>query len=167
MNIKDLKQQIQIEEVARYLLKEPVRGMYRYPGERTPSVKIYLATQSFYDFGRACGGDSLDLWMHIRQCGLQEALQEIKNLCGIEDDHSVPDRAWIEKQRRAQELARQEKAREQHLWRKEVERLHEQIRVCNTLLESDHIPPMSDVWAWCIEGKQLAEYKLDILCRIE
>lgn len=166
MNICDLKQQIQIKDIAEHLLGRPVRGMYRYPGEKTPSVKIYPETRSFYDFGRAFGGDSLDLWMHVRQCDLPEALHEIKDLYGIEDD-SAPDRAWIEKKRKAQEIARQEKARKQRIWREEVERLQEQIRVCNTLLESAHVPPMSDVWGWCIEIRQMAEYKLNILCNVE
>ena len=57
-----VKEKIRIEEMAQYLLGEPVRNMYYYPEEKTPSIKIYPKTQSFYDFGQvpvaivfACG----------------------------------------------------------------------------------------------------------------
>ncbi len=168
MNIfEKIKAQVRAEDVATYLLGKPVRGMYRYPGEKTPSVKLYLETQSFFDFGRACGGDVFDLWMHVRHCDLAEALRSIKDLYHILDAESVPDGVWIEQQKKARAIKRQEQERKKQLWRAEVERLHEQIRVCDTLLNSDHIPPMSEIWCWCLEGKRMAEYKLNVLCGIE
>lgn len=56
-----VKQKIRIEDIANYLLDEPILGMYRFPQERTASIKIYPQTQSFFDFGRGCGGDAIRL----------------------------------------------------------------------------------------------------------
>lgn len=169
-DFEKIKELIQIEDIAVHLLGKPIRGMYRYPGERTPSVKVYSATKTFYDYGRAVGGDLVDLWAHVRQCSLSEALQGIKGLYGIKNEFAETDFEMIRKQKEARELAKQEKERNkernQRLWRERVERLHEQIRVCDTLLNSDHIPPFSDIWCFCIEQKQLAEYDLDVLCGV-
>ena len=52
--IEILKRQIRIEDIADYLLGEPARVMYRFPGERTPSIKVYTDTNSFYDFVEPC-----------------------------------------------------------------------------------------------------------------
>ena len=59
-----IKAQVGIESVAQHLLGQPIRGMYRYPNERTPSIKVYPETQSFFDFGRGNGGDLVKLWSH-------------------------------------------------------------------------------------------------------
>jgi len=167
MNIfEKIKAKVRAEDVADHLLGKPIRGMYRYPGERTASIKIYPKTRSFFDFGRACGGDVFELWMHVRHCDLAEALRSIKDLYHILDAESVPDWLWIEQQKKARAIKRQEQERKKQLWRAEVERLHEQIRVCENLLGSEHIPPLSDVWCFCIEQKQLAEHKLDVFCGI-
>ncbi|KAI4442158.1 hypothetical protein FMM80_18035 [Schaedlerella arabinosiphila] len=167
MNIfEKIKAQVRAEDVATYLLGKPVRGMYRYPGEKTPSVKLYLETQSFFDFGRACGGDVFDLWMHVRHCDVLEALRSIQVLYGIPDEPTgTIQRNIIIEQKRRQET-RKKNERDQRLWREKVSRLHDQIRVCESLLRSGHVPPMSDVWCFCVEQKQLAEYGLDALCGI-
>ena len=65
-NFEIIKVQVCIESVAKYLLGQPVHGLYRFPGERTPSIKLYPKTQSFYDFGRNTGGDCIRLWSHIK-----------------------------------------------------------------------------------------------------
>lgn len=167
MNIfEKIKAQVRVYDVATYLLGKPVRGMYQYPGERTPSVKIYTETQSFYDYGRAVGGDSVDLWAHVKQCSLSEALQGIKGLYGIPDEPTGTNQRDILIERKRRQETKEKNERNQRLWRERVERLHEQIRVCENLLRSGHVPPMSDVWIWCVEGKQLAEHKLDVLCGI-
>lgn len=78
-DFENIKSQIRIEDVAGYLLGT-AKGMYRYPGERTGSVKVYPMTQSFYDFGRGCGGDSVKLWSHVRGVDSWVALKEIRQL---------------------------------------------------------------------------------------
>ena len=76
-NFEIIKAQVCIESVAKYLLGQPVHGLYRFPGERTPSIKIYKETGSFFDFGRAKGGDAVALWAHVCNCDNWTALREL------------------------------------------------------------------------------------------
>ena len=52
-NFENIRSQVDIENIAIHLMGRPERGMHKYPGERTASLKIYPETRSFYDFG--CG----------------------------------------------------------------------------------------------------------------
>lgn len=103
-DFEDIKGQVRIEDVARHLLGEPVRGMFYYPGERTPSIKIYKSSNSFYDFGRSTGGDCIRLWSYIHHVNNWAALQEIKSLYGIGNE---PDRENIKERIQQQEKARE------------------------------------------------------------
>lgn len=170
-DFEHIKNQIQIQDIANHLLGDSTQGMHRYPGEKTPSIKIYTETQSFYDFGRGVGGDCIKLWSHIRNCNSWTALQEISALYGISAVSNETDRkniiAKIERQEEAQERRRQAEKRKQKQWVMQVDRLHEELELYDNLLNSPHIPPLSWVWTWCMNGKQMAEYKLDCLCGVE
>ena len=71
-----IRQQVNIEAVADMLMRKQGRA-YIYPGERTGSVYIYPKTNTFYDFGRAVGGDVIRLWSHIKGCNSWTALKEM------------------------------------------------------------------------------------------
>ena len=58
-DFEQIRQQIRIETIASYLLQKQGK-MYIYPGERTGSIKLYPGSNTFYDFGRGCGGDVED-----------------------------------------------------------------------------------------------------------
>lgn len=169
-NFQIIKEQVGIESVARHLLGQPIRGMYRYPNERTPSIKVYSETQSFFDFGRGTGGDLVKLWSHIQGVNSWTALNEIASLYGISTAFSETDRENIARRIKAQETAKREREqaekRTKKLWVSQVDKLHEELELYNNLLNSPHIPPLSWVWTWCMNGKQLAEYELDYLCGI-
>lgn len=74
--------------MARYLL-EKQGHLYKFPSERTASIRIYSATQSFYDFGRGCGGDVIRLWSHVRGVDSWTALKQIRECFGL----NTPDKA--------------------------------------------------------------------------
>ena len=61
-----------ISAVADYLGLEEEYGKRKFPGERTASIELYPNTQTFYDFGRAVGGDIFDLLSHIKGIGFKE-----------------------------------------------------------------------------------------------
>lgn len=170
-NYKSVNAQVDIENIATYLLGKPIRGMYRYPNERTPSIKVYPGTQSFFDFGRSTGGDSVKLWSHIRHCNSWTALSEIAALYGIPTALSQADRKSIAERIKTQERAQKERERtekrKRKQWIKEVERLQEWRKLCQDLLDSGHLPPFCAVRSWCYSEIQMADYKLDILCGIE
>lgn len=170
-NFEIIKAQVCIESMAQYLLGQPVHGMYRYPKEKTPSIKIYPQTQSFFDFGRNTGGDVVALWAHVRNCNNWTALQGIATVFGIPtalnetDRKSIAER--IRRQERAQKEREQAEKRRQKRWVKEVERLQEWRKLCQDLLDSGHLPPFCDVRSWCYSEIQIADYRLDVLCGIE
>ena len=169
-NFQIIKDQISIESVAQHLLGQPVHGMYRFPGEKTPSIKIYSKTGSFYDFGRNTGGDCVRLWSHVKGCDNWQALNEIAVLYGISTDLNTEDGKSIAERIKAQEQAQKERERaekrKRKQWIMQVDRLHEELELYENLLNSPHIPPLSWVWTWCMNGKQLAEFKLDCLCGV-
>lgn len=169
-NFQIIKEEVCIESVAQHLLGQPIRGMYFYPGEKTASIKIYPATQSFYDFGRGNGGDLVKLWSHIQGVNSWTALNEIASLYGISTAFNEKNKgnivAKIKEQETAKRAQEQAKKRAKKLWVSQVDKLHEELELYDNLLNSTHIPPLSWVWTWCMNGKQLAEYKLDYLCGV-
>lgn len=170
-NFEIIKAQVCIESVAQYLLGQPVHGLYRFPGERTPSIKIYKETGSFFDFGRAKGGDAVALWAHVCNCDNWTALRELSAVFGISTALNETDKenivAKIKRQEEAQERRRQAERRRRKQWVMQVDRLKAQEELYNNLLESPHIQPFSDVWCWLINLKQIVSYRLDCLCEIE
>ena len=170
-NFEIIKAQVCIESVAKYLLGQPVHGLYRFPGERTPSIKIYKETGSFFDFGRGVGGDSVKLWAHVCGCNNWTSLQELAAVFGVSTDLNTADRKSIaeriRRQERAQKEREQAKKHKQRQWVKEVKRLQEWRKLCQDLLDSGHLPPFCDVRSWCYSEIQVADYRLDILCEIE
>ena len=169
-NFQIIKAQVGIESVAQHLLGHPVHGMYRFPGEKTPSIKIYKETSSFFDFGRAKGGDCIRLWSHVKGCDSWTALREIASVFGVSTVLNETDRKNIVAKIKAQETAKrareQDEKRAKKLWISQVDKLHEELDLYDNLLNSPHIPPLSWVWTWCMNGKQLAGYKLDHLCEV-
>ena len=167
---KVFREQVHIQDVATRLLGEPIRGMFRYPGERTPSVKIYPKTESFFDFGRNTGGDVVALWAHVRNCNNWEAMNEISALYGISTTLNEADKENIIAKIKAQETAQKERRRAEkrnrQRWAAQVDKLHEELELYDSLLSSPHILPMSWIWTWCMNGKQMTEYQLDCLCGI-
>ena len=162
--------QICIKNTAQYLLGQPIGGMYRYPGERTPSIKVYPETNSFYDFGRATGGDGVRLWSHIKGCDNWTALQELSAVFGVSMGLNETDRKSITEQIKAQEKAqrarKQAEKRKRKQWIAQVDKLHEELELYDNLLNSPHIHPLSWIWTWCMIGKQQVEYELDYLCGV-
>ncbi len=164
-DFENVKSQVDIQDLATMLLGQPIRQMYRYPGEKTPSIKIYARTQSFFDFGRSVGGDCVRLWSHVHQCDSWTALKAIRNLYGLSDE---PDRENIKQRIRQQErdrrIAKQaEEERKEH-WRSEVDFWKKISEACENIIRQSK--PFSDSWCWAVNERQLAECRLDILCGV-
>lgn len=160
---QSVNNQVRIENLAVHLLGQPIRHMYRYPGEKTPSIRIYSQTNSFFDFGRAVGGDPVRLWSHIRHVDNWVALQEIRSLYGLSDE---PDRENIKErirqQEKAQESAKQAEEERKERWRNEVSFWKKISAACENIIQQSE--PLSDAWCFAINERQFANYKLDCLC---
>ena len=83
-----IRQQISVGTVADYLLQKDGR-LYKYPGEKTASIRIYPETQSFYDYGRGHGGDCIALWSHVKGVDSWTALCQIRETFNL----NTPNRA--------------------------------------------------------------------------
>lgn len=170
-DFENIRKQVDIGKVATCLLGKPNRGMFLFPGEKTPSIKLYPQTQSFYDFGRGTGGDAVKLWSHVQGMDNWAALQEIANTFNLTMDLNSADRKNITVQIKKREQSRraQKKAedRTKRLWVAKVDRLKTREKLYNNLLSSPYIRPFSNLWCEVINAKQLTEYHLDCLCGIE
>lgn len=169
-NFENIRSQVDIENIAIHLMGRPERGMFKHPDEKTASLKIYPRTQSFYDYGRNCGGDAIRLWSHVKGCDNWTSLNEIAALYGISTALNETDKENIVAKIRAQETAQKERKRaekrKRKQWIAQVDKLHEELELYDSLLSSPNIPPMSWIWTWCVNGKQMTEYQLDCLCGI-
>lgn len=104
----------QVDRVARYLLPNGKKESHEWVagsvnGEQGHSLKVNLAGKKVWqDFAEGSGGDLLDLWVAVRDCGLHQAMSEAKEFLGIKDDDhhfaakqqkkfSRPDRKKISK----------------------------------------------------------------------
>ncbi len=161
-----IRDTVPIEAAARHLMGDPIKKMYRYPGEKTASIKLYPGTRSFHDFGRNVGGDCIRLWSHVRQVDSGQAIQEICEEFGITLDR--PDRTKIAESIRKQEQERkqreEEKKRQRKMWLLAVERVKFELQAVENILET--AAPLSNEWCFCIDRKQRVEYLLDYLCGI-
>lgn len=170
-NFENIRKKVRIEDIAAYLLGEAKKGMFKYPGEKTASIKVYTKSQSFYDYGRSVGGDCIRLWSHVKGCDNWTALSQISALYGLSTALSEKNREGIVAKIKAQETAQkkreQDEKRKRKQWVIEVNRLQKWRRLCQNLLDSGHLPPFCDVRGWCYSEIQMADYQLDILCRIE
>ena len=160
-----IKQQVSVETVANYLL-EKQGHLYKFPDERTASIRIYSATQSFYDFGRSTGGDVVRLWAHVRGCDSWTALQEIKATFRLSAPDRTQSRDAIIAAERARKKQLEAQKQKQERWVQEVDRLKKECEFYQDILDSGHFEPLS--WAWCLCKNWLTtvNIQLDLMCRI-
>lgn len=159
-----IKQQISIEQVADYLMQRQGKN-YIYPGEKSASVRLYQNTQSFYDFGRACGGDEIRLWSHVRGVDSWTALKQIRECFGLNTPDKQHSRDLIRKQEEARRRQQEAKKQKQERWIRQVDKLKAEAELLSGILSSGHCKPLS--WLWCVCQNRLTtvNIQLDLLCK--
>lgn len=164
-DFEQIRQQISIETVADYLLQKQGR-MYVFPGERTGSIKLYPDSNTFYDFGRGIGGDVVRLWSHIKECDSWMALQEIREVFGLDTPDKQHSRDLIRQQEQARKLQIEAEKEAKCRWVRQVDELKTECSLYQALLDSGHFEPFS--WTWCaaMNGLTNASGKADMLCGI-
>ena len=140
--------------------------MYKFPSERTASIRIYSATQSFYDFGRGCGGDVIRLWSHARGVDSWTALKQIRECFGLNTPDKAHSRAMIEQQEEARQRQLEAQKQAKRRWVRKVDRLKAKSSSYRAILESEHCKPLSWTWCTCKNRLTTVEGKLDLLCKI-
>lgn len=139
---------------------------YIYPSERTASIKIYPESNSFYDFGRATGGDCVRLWSHVRGCDSWTALKEIRSTFGLSAPDRKNSRELIAQQQEARKRQQEAKKQKQERWAHQVDQLKAEAELLSGILSSGHCEPLS--WLWCVCQNRLTtvNIQLDLLCGI-
>ncbi len=144
------------------------RGFVHSPvtKDKTRSMKLYEKTNSYYDFAGGKGGDIVSLVSYAQKIDNWQALKMLCDFYGLSGKEE--NRRDIKKQIRSQEEQRrkekEQKALKQRLWLAKVDGLKTEIAIYETLLQSSHVEPLSDIWCYCKNQKQLLEYRLDLLC---
>lgn len=164
-DFEQIRRQISIETIAGYLLRKQGR-MYIYPGERTGSIKLYPASNTFYDFGRGCGGDSVKLWSHIKGCDSWMALREIKEVFGLDTPDKQYSRDLIRQQEQARKQQIETEKKAKRRWVRQIEELKAECSLYQVILDSGHCEPYSWLWCTAVNGLTSASGKADMLCGI-
>ena len=169
MKFEEIRQDVPILEVARYLLKPGQKpNIFYYPSEKTASIKIYSETKSFFDFGRCVGGDCIQLWRHICQVNSWTAAQSMAAVWGLElKESDKTTAAEVRRHQQAKMEARQARKQGWKRWRNEVDLLQMREKFYADLLQSPHVKPLSEPWCWAINDLQKIRYRLDVLCGVE
>lgn len=148
------------------------RGFVHSPvtKDRTRSLKLYERTNSFCDFANGnAGGDIIRFVAYVKNVNNWEALHLLCEYYGLsggeEDRHDIKRRIREQEEQRRKE--KEKKVLKQRLWVAEVDRLKVELALYETLLESPHVEPLSDIWCYCKNQEQLVEYRLDALCGID
>ena len=164
-DFEQIKQQIDIQTVAGYLMQKQVKN-YIFPSEKNASIRLYQNTQSFYDFGRATGGDVIRLWSHIKDCDSWTALCQIRETFGLNAPDRKNSRELIAQQQEARKRQQEAKKQKQERWVRQVDQLKAECELVSGILSSGHCEPLS--WSWCLCKNRLtvAQGMLDLLCEI-
>lgn len=165
-DFETVAKQVSIESVAKYLGLQKDGKLYKYPDERTGSIKLYTESNSFFDFGRSIGGDSVKLWSHVRGCDSWTALKEIRSTFGLSAPDKQRSRDLIRKQEEARRQQVEAKKQKQEQWVKEVDRLKAESELLSEILSSGHFEPLSWLWCLCKDRLTTVEGFLDLLCGI-
>lgn len=165
-DFETVSRQIGVESVAKYLGLQKDGKLYKYPNEKTGSIKLYPESNSFFDFGRGAGGDCVRLWSHVRGCDSWTALKEIRSTFGLSAPNRAYSRELIRKQEEARKAAEEAKKQEKRRWRMEVETLKAESSFYQAILDSEHCKPLSWTWCTCQNRLTVAQGLLDLLCNI-
>lgn len=137
--------------------------------EKTPSCKIYPGNRGFYDFSAATGGDTLKFASIALNTDSWQAAQYL-----IEAFHlpvNVKDSSLT--RQKVQELQRQREAdrRRRNLGKKKsvakMDSLKSTIAICEELLTSLHVEPLSDIWCAAVNRRNQAIIQANEMCGIE
>lgn len=132
--------------------------------EKTASCKLYR--NSYYDFSTATGGDLIKFTAAILNINNWEACQYLIQAFSLPISLSGGADRREEIERRQRERQRQEERKQEFrtALSGEINSLKRWADIYRTAIEKRLHEPFSDMWGYCINELQKAEYKLDILC---
>ncbi len=165
----EIKESLTMQQVAAHFGYTPNRaGFIHSPfsegKDKTASCKLYQ--NSYYDFSTNSGGDLIKFtavmigqnnWQACKY--LTEAFSLPFSLSG-----HIDNREEIERRKRERQRQRERKQEFRACLSGEIDSLKHWADIYRTAIEKKLYEPFSDIWCYCINELQKAEYKLDILC---
>lgn len=132
--------------------------------EKTASCKIY--PHSFYDFSNGIGGDCIKFVSMVLGVNNWQACQYLVQAFSLPIALSGNTDCQEEIARRQRERQRQEERRQEFkaALLNEISNLKCWADIYKSAIEKRLYGPFSDMWGYCINELQKAEYKLDVLC---
>lgn len=144
-----------------FFVKSPVSN------DKHWSLCLYPSTNTYCDFaGGSKGGDIISFISYIKGINNWEALKELQAFYGLKDA-SGQDRQEVKRRIRLQQ-EKERKRKERKLGFRtalfdEIDRLKRWDEVYTVAIEKRLFEPYTDLWAFCLNEKQITEHKLDIL----
>lgn len=162
------EQNINIRQICIDLYMQPnLHNFVMTPdGEKTPSLRLYPTTDSFYDFSSGNGGDGIRLLSYVRHISDHEAAELLCDYYHLDikqqDDDTI---RRIRQERERKALIRERRNREFHDALFDlIGELKNRIEKYTEMLKNPKIRPLDSLWCFLIQEIEAAEYKLDILC---
>ena len=168
------------EELSRIGIKRVAADFYSEPKKRgsiffvkSPATHDKTASLALYSNNKFCdfangnkSGDIIGFVAYVRGCNNWQALKELQAFYGLSGSR---EREREEAQRRIQRQQAEERYRAERKQAfyaalfDEIDRLNRWVEIFTIAIEKPLYEPFSELWAYCINERQLAEYRLDIL----
>lgn len=164
---REVKESLTMQQVATHLgYSVNSSGFILSPfgKEKTASCKLYR--NSYYDFSTGSGGDLIRFTASVLNINNWRACQYLIQAFSLPISLSSSTDRREEIERRQKERQRQEERKQEFkaALQSEIDNLKCWSDIYRTAIEKQLYEPFSDMWSYCINELQKAEYKLDILC---
>lgn len=171
--IQDVNKLLSMPEVARFLGYEPdSKGFIKSPfrEEKTASCKLYKEPgRGFYDFSSGVGGDCIkfvSMTQGVDSWTACKLMTEAFNL-PVNMENSSLTRQRVQELKRQREADRKRRILEKQKTVSEMDSLKSTIAICENVLISPHVEPLSDIWCAAIEQRNRAVVKANELVGVE
>ena len=137
--------------------------------EKTPSCKIYPGNRGFYDFSAATGGDTLkfaSIALGVDSWQAAQYLIETFHL-PIDTKNSTLTRQKVQELQRRREADQRRRNLKKQKSVNEMDSLKSTICICEELLTSTHVEPLSDTWCAAVNRRNQAIVKVNKLVGVE
>lgn len=136
--------------------------------EKTPSCKIYPGNRGFYDFSAATGGDTLKFASIALGVDSWQAAQYLIGYFNLNiDTNGGISPAELEKLKRQREADQLRKAVGKQKWVAEMDNLKATISICENLLVSPRVEPLSDIWCMAVNQRNKTIIRANELVGLE
>lgn len=145
-----------------FFVKSPVTS------DQTWSLCLYPSNNRFCDFANGnMSGDAIGFISYVKGINNWQALQILRDFYGLSGS-SERNREEIQRKIKSQQERERRAAKRKAEFRTAlsvcIEDLQSWAGIYKTAIEKQLFEPFSDLWCYCVDGLQKANYQLDILC---